>query len=93
MVEGDSRNTWETPAEGGLSQEMEDQAGERISDIVEFLTKWEDLDRDLYPKKGVTRVPLVNGLKGIAREAMQVYYWYHWLGEEAMDYHHQDKSW
>lgn len=89
----DAKNTWETPAEGALAREKMDEAQKKVNSIVNFLSSWERMDKELYPKKGKTRIPLTSGLKEVTKDAMHVYFWYLWLGEEGMKHHEQDKSW
>ena len=83
----DPKYTWTTPANGPLAEEKVDIYREKIAHIVDTLEKWEDLDEELYPKKGKTRTPVTAALSKVTKEAMDVYYWYHYMGQAAMDHH------
>ena len=63
-----------------------------MGDIIQFLEDWENLDERFYDTKG-GRTALITEFTSIAKTAMEVYYWYHRMGDAAMQYHAQDESW
>jgi len=88
----DSKNDWTTPKEGVLSDSSVTENTDKINGIVQFLTDWENLDERLYDTKG-GRFRLINEFTQRTKNAMEVYYWYHRMGEAAMAFHEQDKTW
>ena len=86
------KNTWTTPAEGALADDLVEENTQKINEIVQFLTDWENLDERLYDTKG-GRFKLISEFTAVTKSAMEVYYWYHRMGAAAMEHHAQDKSW
>lgn len=86
------KNTWTTPAEGALADDLVEENSAKINEIVQFLTDWENLDERLYDTKG-GRFKLINEFTSVTKTAMEVYYWYHRMGDAAMQHHAQDKAW
>jgi len=80
------KHNWTTPAEGVLADSHVHENTEKINGIVQFLTDWENLDERLYDTKG-GRFRLINEFTKRTKDAMEVYYWYHRMGEAAMDHH------
>lgn len=74
-----SKDTWTTEAEGALSAELIVENGDKIDRIVQFLNDWENLDERLYDSKG-GRFKLISEMTARAKDAMEVYYWYHRMG-------------
>lgn len=90
---GDSpKTTWETPAVDELDESKIAEYQEKLERIVGFLDDWENLDERLYDAKG-GRTKLINEFTGVTKQAMEIYYWYHRMGDQAQKFHEQDKSW
>lgn len=82
----DAKNTWTTPAVEDLAEEHIAVNTEKINTIVQFIEDWENLDERLYDTKG-GRTNLINEFTSITKDAMEVYYWYHRMGDQAQQHH------
>jgi len=91
-TDADPKYTWTTEPTGELSEEKVAENSEKVNSIISFLDDWENLDERLYDIKG-GRTNIINEFTRIAKTAMEVYYWYHRMGDEAMEQHGQDKTW
>lgn len=79
-TDADPKFTWTTPATGDLAEDKIIQNSDKINQIIQFLEDWENLDEGLYDAKG-GRTTLINEFSKVAKEAMEVYYWYHRMGD------------
>jgi len=91
-TDSDPRFTWTTPADDDLSEEKVVEHTEKVNEIMLFLDDWENMDDRLYDSKG-GRTVLINEYTRNAKLAMEVYYWYFRMGNQAMKHHAQEKAW
>ena len=88
----DVKNNWTTPEIGALAPELVEENTDKVNQVVQFLTDWENHDERLYDTKG-GRYKLINEFTIVTKTAMEVYYWYARMGDAAMAHHAQNKTW